>query len=353
MRIAITADLHLTTVKDHPERFEVLKNVLQQCGELELDWLIIAGDLFDRSQTRFADFERAYASAHTAGLSVTVIPGNHDSDLVPGALAAKQLEVLTEPTLRAVGDEFGLLLIPYAAGSTMGEHLPPFRNLLTPGQWALVGHGDWTAGRRAPNPYEPGTYMPLTRSDLDAYEPAVAFLGHIHAPTDDPPVHYPGSPYPLDINETGLRRFLVFDSESREVSEQWVDSPRLYFNETLVMLPLENEQEFVQAELDQRIASWELPEDWRDRVQLRLRIVGYARDRGAVENAARETMREFAFYDDGPDLSDLHHAADVDRIHVARQVRQWIDELDWSASGPAEPDAEAITLEAMRVIWGD
>lgn len=353
MRIAITADLHLTTVKDHPERFEALKDVLRQCGELELDWLIIAGDLFDRSQTRFADFERAYASAHTSGLPVSVIPGNHDAELVPGALAAKDLEVLVEPTLRPAGDEFGVLLVPYAAGSAMGEQLPPFRSLVTPGQWALVGHGDWTAGRRAPNPYEPGIYMPLTRSDLDAYQPAVALLGHIHAPSDEPPVYYPGSPCPLDINETGLRRFLIYDTESQQVSAQTVDSPRLYFNETVVMLPVEDEPRFLQAELDRRVAGWGVPEEWRDRVQLRLRIVGYSSDRAAVENAARQALREYAFYDDGPDLSDLHHAADVDRIHIARQVREWIDELNWRSSEPAEPDSEAITLEALRVIWGD
>lgn len=356
MRIAITADLHLTTRKSHPERFQALQDVLRQCAELELDELVIAGDLFDSSQRNFAEFEKAYAAAHPDGLPVRVIPGNHDPQLTAGALTGDGLEVLDEPTLRQAGDRFQLLFVPYRDQSSMGEQLAPYRSLLEPGAWALIGHGDWTAGRRSANPYEPGTYMPLGRSDIEAYRPAAVLLGHIHTPTDDPPVHYPGSPCPLDINETGLRRFLMFDTEARTVSSQLVDSPLLYFNETVVMLPVEDEPGYLKAELQRRIQSWELPKGWEDRARVRLRIVGYSGDRAAVEATARQMLADFAFYDAGPDLDGLNHAADLDRIHIARQVRQWIDELAWADrpdAGASEPSAEEIALEALRVIWGD
>src|SRR3972149_1611889 len=101
MRIAVTADLHLTTRKEHRERFAALEDILRQCGRLGVDWLIIAGDRFD-----------------------------------------------------------------------------PHRQ------------------------------------------------------------HSPGPPNPLDINETGLRRFLIFDTQTLVVSEQRVDSPRIYFSEAVVMLPV-------------------------------------------------------------------------------------------------------------------
>jgi DNA repair exonuclease SbcCD nuclease subunit len=352
MRIAITADLHLTTQKEHPDRFAALENILRQCGKLSVEGLIIAGDLFDHSRQNFADFEKAYNAARPAGLAVTAIPGNHDPDLAPGALAVEGLEVVSEPSLRPVGDDFNLLLVPYRAGTSMGEHLPPFADQLGPGRWALVSHGDWSGGLHGADPNEPGVYMPLARGDLAGTSPAVCLLGHIHAPYDGPPVYYPGSPCPLDINETGLRRFLIFDTESLKVTPQRVDGPRLYFSETVVMLPVEDERAYLQAELKQRIQAWDLPDGWQDRVRLRLRIAGYSADRAAVEAVAREVGAVFAFYEGGPDLSDLNHAFDVDRIHIARQVREWIEAQEFPR-GVAEPTSEDITLEALRVIWGE
>lgn len=193
--------------------------------------------------------------------------------------------------------------------------------------------------------------MPLTRTDIEQHNPALVLLGHIHVPHDGPLVQYAGSPCPLDINEIGLRRFLIFDSDNLTVTSERVDSPQLFFNETVVMLPVEDEQAYLRKELEQRIQAWSLPDGWEDRVRQRLRIVGYAADRPAAEAVAREVLADYAFYDDGPDLSDLNHAVDADQIHIARQVRQWIGELVWP-EGDAEPTKEDIALEALRVIWG-
>lgn len=350
MRIAITADLHLTTQQDHPERFATLQNILQQCGELDIDRLIIAGDLFDQSQQNYAEFEQTFSESRPGNLAVTVIPGNHDPQLVQEALAVEGLDVISEPTLLAAGDEFDLLLLPYNDETSMGEHIPPFQAQLKAGRWALISHGDFESGLRAPDPNEPGVYMPLTRADLAAHNPALAILGHIHTPTDGPPVYYVGSPSPLNINEIGLRRFLTFDSETLEVTSLQVDSPQVFFNETVVMLPVEDEAAFLQAELQKRIQDWSLPDGWNDRVRQRLKIVGYVADRSAVEAVAREAMADFAFYDDGPDISELNHAVDTDRIHIAQQVQDWVEELDWP-EGEGEPTKEDIALEALRVIW--
>ena len=106
-------------------------------------------------------------------------------------------------------------MIPYLPGKTMGDVIGMFADDIEPREWVLCGHGDWLEGRRSPNPYEPGTYMPLTRSDLTQYQPAQVFLGHIHARRDEP-IHYPGSPCGLDISETGRRRFLLFDTDKNQ-----------------------------------------------------------------------------------------------------------------------------------------
>lgn len=351
MRIAITADLHLTTRKKHPERFEALEYVLRRCGELKLDRLIIAGDLFDKSRPSFAEFEKTFRKTRPEELAVTIIPGNHDPDLTAKSLAVEGVEAVSEPALQPAG-ELALMLVPYKAGTTMAEHLPPFADQLTPRQWVLISHGDWLAGQRTADPNEPGIYMPLMRSDLNRFQPAAALLGHIHAPYDRAPVHYAGSPCPLDVTETGVRRFLVFDTANRTVIAQIVEGPRLYFDETVVMLPVEDEQAFLKAELARRVQSWDLPQGWENRVQVRLRIAGYAADRAGVESAAREALADFTFYDEGPDLSSLEQVVDADRIHIARQVQEEIDALEWPAE-PPEPAPEDIALEALRVIWGD
>jgi len=350
MRIAVTADLHLTTRKEHPDRFAALADILRQSGRLAVDWLIIAGDLFDQSRQNFADFEKAYKAAHPAGLPVSVIPGNHDPELKAGALAVEGLEVVSEPSLRPAGDDFNLLLVPYRAGTAMGEHLPPFAGQLKPRRWALVSHGDWSGGLRGADPGEPGVYMQLTRGDLAAHQPAVALLGHIHAPYDGSPVYYPGSPCPLDINETGLRRFLIFDTQTLAVTGQRVDSPRIYFNETVVMLPVEDEAATLREQLQKRIRDWGLPEGWEDRVRVRMRIGGYSIDRAAVDKVAREAMAAFTFYGEGPDLLALGHTQDADRIEIARQVQEWIAALEWKQD-PGEPSKDEILSEALAVIY--
>ena len=350
MRIAITADLHLTTQQDHPERFATLQNILEQCGELEIERLIIAGDLFDQSQQNYAEFEQVVADARPENLSIAVIPGNHDPQLTQGALAVEGLEVFSEPVVQHAGESFRLLLIPFKVGTSMGEHIPPVHAQLSEGSWGLISHGDWESGLRAPDPNEPGVYMPLTRADLEGNSPALAILGHIHAASDGPPVTYAGSPCPLDINETGLRRFLILDTDTLEITSQQVDSPQIFFSETIVMLPVEDERAFLEAEIEKRIRNWNLPEGWEDRVRQRLSIVGYAADRPAVEAMARDLMKDYAFYEDGPDISELNHAVDTDRIHIAQQVQQWIEDLDWPEAD-SEPTKEEIALEALRVIW--
>jgi exonuclease SbcD len=351
MKLGITADLHLTSQKEHPQRFEVLRDILRQSGETGVDRLVIAGDLFDQSPHNVSDFEAALKKARPKGLPVTVIPGNHDVNLRSEALAVDGVQVVNEPVLWRGGNGDAVLLVPYAPGTTLGEHLAAFEGQLAPRRWTLISHADWMGGLRTPDPDEPGIYMPLNRSDLQLYQPATVLLGHVHVPWDHPPIHYPGSPCPLDVTETGLRRFLVHDTESQQVTHRRVNSPLVYFNETVVVLPVDDEQEYLEHELTSRIDAWGLPDGWEDRVQVRLRLVGYSADRAAAEKTARACLEGFSFYEGSPDLADLNLADDPDRIEIARQAKDWIDELTWP-DDPREPEKAEILREALGVIYG-
>jgi len=151
--------------------------------------------------------------------------------------------VISEPKfLEIVLDEIAILAIPYRADKTMGECIEPLREQLQTRRWILVGHGDYTSGLRIKNPYEQGVYMPLTSQDVDRYQPLHCFLGHIHIPSDLDRVRYPGSPCGMNINETGLRYFLVYDSKLDEIELVMVDTQVVYFNEGLLMLPVEDEK---------------------------------------------------------------------------------------------------------------
>ena len=74
MKIAITADLHLTSREQRPERFEALENILADLHAQEIDTLIIAGDLFDQSRQNYAEFEQLCRKPEHTNLNLYVIP---------------------------------------------------------------------------------------------------------------------------------------------------------------------------------------------------------------------------------------------------------------------------------------
>lgn len=354
MRVAITADLHLTTREQHPERFLALANIMDQMIAAETRVLIIAGDAFEASERSLADFEAICQSRAQAGIEVMLVPGNHDQGLRKGAIAAENVRLVTEAQFVKLADAApAFLLIPFTSGMTMGEAIQPFAEELPAGDWVLVGHGDWSGGLRQPNPYEPGVYMPLTRRDIGAYEPREIFLGHIHRPTDHERLHYPGSPCGLDITETGPRRFLIYDAASGQVESHRVDNPVVYYDESFVMLPVEDEEDFVQQMVQERVASWDLEEGDIGKVRVRARVSGFSRDRRALSAAFERAFEGIEFYEGTPpDISSVSIALDPDRNAIAERVLARVKAQEWPDGGD-EPGQEEIMRQSLEVIYGE
>lgn len=353
MKIAFTADCHLTTQTKNPERFQALSNIYQQCRENDIQLLVIAGDLFDKELPNFAEFEEMYRSCMTADLTTVVIPGNHDQRLSQGALIGEGLLVYSDPTLQPLNDSRKILFLPYQDNQTMGENITRFSDDLKNERWILVSHGDWTAGRNTPDPYEKGLYMPLTRSDLDIYQPELVFLGHIHLAQEDQNVYYPGSPCPVNISETGLRRFLILDTDQGEITSHLIDSPLIFFDERFVMLPTETGLDLLLMDIEERIKSWEIPSSWENRVQVRVEITGSSSiDRKKILEKVKQAFRGFSFYKkEAPDLSGLIFNIDPDRTEISNQIKTWIDGLDWK-SEPGLPSKNQILEHALKIIHG-
>ncbi len=354
MKIAITADLHLTTRNQHPERYSALANIFEQMLSRGIHTLIVAGDLFDESSSNYGEFDAFCKQPQFAGLRLLILPGNHDARLANHSFTASNLEVFSEPTLRAFAENgLKFLFLPFKRERTMGDDIAAHAHQLPANKWVLIGHGDWAEGMRDPNPYEPGVYMPLTRADVETFKPARAILGHIHKPWDGARVHYAGSPCGLAINETGRRRFLILDTDTGAVTSQTVVTDVLFFNEVFVVLPLRDEIEFLKKQIADRIKSWGLAPVEYSKVRLQVRALGYSANKRRLHETFKTAFAEFSFHrDQEPELSQVAEADDLNRAEIAQQVSAWLEKLEWN-SAPDQPDKHQILLEALHLIYGN
>ncbi|MFQ5866183.1 MAG: exonuclease SbcCD subunit D, partial [bacterium] len=353
-KLAITADLHLTSHQEHPERFHALDNILEQMLSARIDKIIIAGDLFDEGSRNYAEFDNFCKNPKYQRIQFLLIPGNHDARLNNQSVTAENVEIITEPKILTF-DSNGLkfIFLPYKKDRTMGEEISGLASQLTPNDWVLIGHGDWSEGLQEPNPMEPGVYMPLTRTDLENFKPAQVVLGHIHKAMDSGSVHYVGSPCGLDITETGRRRFLVIDAESGTIKPQIVDSDFIFFNESLIILPLPDESAYIKEQIEAKIKNWGLKESEKSKVRLQFKVRGYTSNKRTLLETVEECLREYDFYQNRqPDISEVSISDDIERAEIAHRAAEWIKKLDW-AINHEQPDKDQILLQALHVIYGD
>lgn len=375
MKIAITADLHLTP--EYPERAFAFKNILEQLEAEGISDLIIAGDLFDKDgdDSAYESF-RTPCRAHPF-LKSHIIPGNHDStkslrDISPDLANVK---IYSSPTFKLF-DNFGILFIPYCKGISMGEAILQSKEKIEEGiPWGLVGHGDFIEGQREPNPREKGVYMPLKQGDLNDANLCQVFLGHIHKPTplDQPlagKVIYPGSPQGLDITESGSRRFLVYDTESGRVTDRMVNSSIIYLNETFLVFPSIQEQENLYKDFEERLLKTNLSsKELLEKTHIRIKIEGFALDKEGLVDSFCSRVKEFGitlFKGIEPDFNQVITASDEQKKNLSLEALLNVDRLAEGTSelfpekvegqskwifGGNEPTMEQVRMEVLRTIY--
>ena len=349
MRIGITADLHLTAREDHPERYNSLENILTLLETEGSQTLLIAGDLFDKDFRNYSEFERFLK--RYPQIQMHIIPGNHDANISERAIVAPNLHIYTMPTAVELGS-VTFVLIPYREETNMGDEIAALAESIRDREWVLVGHGDYYGGIRERNPLEPGTYMPLSRENVEVFRPRKVFLGHIHKYCDQGKVCYPGSPCGLDITETGKRRFLLYDTEDSSVKSLWVSTDIIYFEETFVVVPSEDEVPRLQEEIRKRIEFWNLEPSEQTKAVVRVRAIGYATDRQAIFSVLKKGLGRFKFYnDEEPSIEQLSVSIDRQLNAIAERTMQLIDELDWDFGGD-QPEKQAVKLAALNLIYG-
>ncbi len=349
MKIAVTADIHLAIKGEHPERYNTLENILGQIKAENIETLFIAGDLFDKDFLNYAEFEKL-CKKHLQ-IQIHVIPGNHDTGISKKSIVGSNIHIYTAPTIVEIGSTT-FVFVPYKEKANMGEQIASLEEEIRGKDWILISHGDYYGGIKELNPLEPGTYMPLSRENIATFAPQVVFLGHIHKPTNLGDVYYTGSPCGLDICETGQRRFLVYNTADGSITPMVAVTDILYFNESFVIVPTDNEVPILRQEIAKRIESWNINTSDYSKVLVRVEAIGCAMDRSAILSALKEGFDGFRYYgDEDPLIDRLSTSTDRQLSAITERAMKIIDELEWDFGGD-QPAKEQLKTKALEVIYG-
>ncbi|MGB9893790.1 MAG: hypothetical protein ACPLRA_05205, partial [Candidatus Saccharicenans sp.] len=158
----------------------------------------------------------------------------------------------------------------------------------------------------------------------------------------------------LEINETGKRRFLLYEPENNRLETREVVTPVIYFRETMLALPVEDEILRLQEMIKKMIEGWEISGQDLQKVKLRLRVRGFTKDKEALSKLINEEIARhgISFYDEGgADLSELKIITDESeaRLLLLSKIQERLQQQDLRKflSSP-----EDVLEEAAEIIFG-
>lgn len=246
MRIAATADIHLTNFSQDPvdkksslpERLSSLDNSLRfmfdYCRKEEINTVVIAGDLFHNKGVIYVESLNVFLDilSDYADIKVILIPGNHDltSKSVDGKSAIRalkyhpNLEYINKPwnELFNTPEENNILFIPY--NNKMIEQIKKGKADILISHFGL-NEGVLNSGI--------SVVADIAMKDLIGKYKLV-ILGHYHAAQEihkgTTSLYYCGSPIQLDWGEANEeKRFLVFDNKTLDVESIPFEGYRKFF----------------------------------------------------------------------------------------------------------------------------
>ena len=276
MKILHTADLHLREVGD--VRWEALEHLLSRARDLEVDALVVSGDLFDRSLD--AETLRPRLRELLSGLPfpVIVIPGNHDAEAFGrGYFFGDSVRVIhspEEPVVLAEGVRIWGLPYEERSEEEMRALLLALRHRLPrDGVNLLLYHGDLLDAFYGEDEAgeEGGRYMPVRLSWFAELPVQAVLAGHFHTRYDvrefAPGRYfvYPGSPVSITRREVGQRRANLF-APGRPPEEDLLDTFH-YVRVEVVLDPLDSRSPLRRVE--------DILERLHPRARLLLRVSGY------------------------------------------------------------------------------
>lgn len=251
VRFVHAADLHLDApfkgvdatdqrVRDAltSSTYEALECIVQLCLEEAVDFLVLAGDVYNQAEKQlraeFA-FRAACERLSEAGIAVFVARGNHDpaSGFSAGLTMPESVHFFSEreveriPFLRDGREVCALYGRSFRTAAETENLARDFRR--AEGDRLAVGVLHANIGGRTE--YEP--YAPCSLDDLRAARMDYWALGHIHKPetlATEPHVVYAGCPQGLDPTEPGIRGCTLVTLSNDGAEVEFVPTSRIVWS---------------------------------------------------------------------------------------------------------------------------
>jgi len=212
--------------------FDAFDRVIEVCLERRVDFLVIAGDLYNSSEHSLAAelaFQRQMQRLSEAGIRVFVAHGNHDpaDGWTAGLELPESVVVFSDSTV----ERCEVVRDGRPACAVYGRSFPSrqvtenlarrFRRLPEDPVAVAVLHAN-VGHREGWDDYAPCSVEDLRAAGMDYWA-----LGHIHLPgrvSDDPVAVYSGSTQGLDPTEEGARGCFVVEIDGNGVREEFVET---------------------------------------------------------------------------------------------------------------------------------
>lgn len=241
-----TADIHLglqfkgylspeKAIERREELWATFQRIVKYTRVNEMDFLFIAGDLFEEEYFTLGDMKRIRDILKTArDVNIVIIAGNHDfldnKSLYGKVEWSENVTIFNGAKIqRKVFSDLDTVIYGYSWDKMSikeGLSLEDFETNNEDYKNILLLHGD--IGRES-------KYLPLDIKDLESLNMDYIALGHIHKPEKiRKNIAYSGCPEPLDFGEIGPRGFMKGSISKAETSVDFVPfSKREYSREVI------------------------------------------------------------------------------------------------------------------------
>ena len=256
MKFLHSSDLHLK--KEKGRRFEALRSILSLARQENIQYVLFAGDFFDRGvdamilreplRNLFSDFQ---------DLTTIIVPGNHDETAYPtGTYLGDNVRILSEkPYDQEEAGDVVFVGIPYQSEKDI---VPRFFDVLgsidiaTTKTAVAIVHGTLIGGDYwfGAGIGEEEAYNPIHLEDLQEAKFDYYALGHIHQPYERLVklqnrivAGYPGSPVSVTKGETGKRMVIIgrLDGDDLSFDVRQLDSFHIV-SKSLTVIPFREKE---------------------------------------------------------------------------------------------------------------
>jgi len=335
IRFIHTADLHLDTpfkgLSNLNETlasilknatFQSFRNIIDRCLQEQVDFLLIAGDIFDSenqslaAQLKFADELQRLSDQR---IPTYFICGNHDplSSWIEGLQLPDNVHRFgsseVEKIIHYKGDKplvdiHGISFQNKAVRNDLTQHYQ-IKNRTAPVSLALL-HG--TIGQ--PGPHE--NYAPFSIENISGKGFDYWALGHIHKRQiirkEHPAVVYPGNPQGRDFGETGAKGcYLVETTADQEPQIKFISTQLIRFEEVAIDLTGEDAVNILPEKIEETITGLE---DYNEHTSYIVRLTLHG----------RTPLHDYL--NQGEEISQLLDYLNEDQLN--QNPFRWIDSIE-------------------------